>query len=166
MSQPFLGEIRMGGWNFAPRGWAQCNGAQMQISQNEALFALLETTYGGDGITTFNLPDLQGRHPVHQAGSFVQGQKGGVETVTLTTPQIPSHNHAIFVSAVAGASSSPVNMAPAMSSNATAYNAAGNPTPMANLVGSYGGSQPHNNLMPFLCVTFVIALEGVFPSRN
>lgn len=165
MSQPYVGEIRMGGWNFAPAGWAQCNGAQMSISQSDTLFALLGTTYGGDGVNTFNLPDMRSRIPIHQGLGFVQGQASGAESVTLTTPQLPSHTHLIMVNGAAGSSTTPAGFVPAMNAN-QAYNAAGNPTPMSNVIGLYGGSQPHENRMPFLCITFVIALNGIFPSRN
>lgn len=165
MSQSYIGEIRMGGWNFAPQGWAFCDGTPLQISQNETLFALIGTTYGGDGQTTFNLPDLRGRIPVHQGKSFLMGAPGGSETVTLTPAQLPTHNHAIVCSTAAGTSGNPSGLAPALAP-AAAYNPAGNPTPMANVLGNYGAGQPHENLMPYLCITFIIALVGIYPSQG
>ncbi len=167
MSQPFIGEIRMGGWNFAPQGWAFCDGTQLQISQNGTLYSLLGTTYGGDGQNTFNLPDLRGRLPVHQSSGFAIGSYSGSETVTLTTAQLPAHSHPIACSSADGSSGNPSGLAPAKAPKAAlTYNAAGNPTPMANVIGSSGSSQPHDNLMPYLCVTFVIALAGVYPSQS
>lgn len=167
MSQPFIGEIRMGGWNFAPQNWAQCNGASVQISQNETLYSLLGTTYGGDGINTFNLPDMRSRIPMHQGLGATLGQASGNESVTLGAAQIPAHTHPIVGADVAGASADPAGLAPATApAGALTYNPANNAVPMANLVGVYGQSQPHENRMPFLCVTFAIALFGVYPSRN
>ncbi|MCW3055830.1 MAG: phage Tail Collar [Chthonomonadales bacterium] len=165
MSQPYVGEIRMGGWSFAPNGWAMCNGASMSISQSDVLYTLLGTTYGGDGVNTFNLPDMRSRIPIHVGPGFIQGQASGSEGVSLTLQQIPSHNHLIMVSGDAGSSTTPVGFAPAMNAK-PAYSGAGNPTPMSNVLGLYGGSQPHENRMPFLCITFVIALNGIFPSQG
>jgi len=167
MSQPYLGEIRMGGWSFAPANWAQCNGAAMSISQNDALYTLLGTTYGGDGVNTFNLPDMRSRIPIHVGPGFVQGQAAGSELVGLGVAQMPSHNHLIMVNGDVGSgtSTTPAGFAPAQNAK-QAYNGAGNPTPMDSVIGFYGGGQPHENLMPYLCITFVIALAGIFPSRN
>jgi len=165
MSQPYSGEIRMGGWNFAPENYAMCNGVALSISQNETLYTLLGTTYGGDGVTTFNLPDMRSRMPVHMGNNFVQGQVGGSESVTLTTAQIPNHNHQILASGAAGTKGDPFGLAPAKAPS-NIYNAPGNPTPMAPVMGPYGGSQPHENRMPYLAITFVIALYGIYPSRN
>ncbi len=176
MSEPFIGEIRMFAGTFAPRGWALCDGQLLAISQNDALFSLLGTTYGGDGRTTFGLPDLRGRVPVH-AGSGTGpglsarplGQKAGSETVTLTTQQIPSHAHTpVKASTEPADDSNPAGKALA----ATSYDVyITNPTVgltdlAAGAVTSVGGSQPHDNAQPFLCVNFIIALVGIYPSRN
>jgi microcystin-dependent protein len=175
MSQPFLGEIRMVGFNFPPRGWALCNGQLMAISQNSALFGLLGTTYGGDGQTTFALPNLQGRVPIH-AGTgpglspYVQGQVGGNEAVTLLTTQIPAHNHGVNANAAGGTQASPVGGYPAIESTGTSmdYSAsAPNQGPMnAGMIAPAGGNQAHENRQPYLCVNFIIAMQGIFPSRN
>jgi microcystin-dependent protein len=176
MSEPFVGEIRMTGFNFAPRGWALCNGQLLPIAQNQALFALLGTTYGGDGRVSFGLPDLRGRVPVHQGDGpltspYVMGQAGGTETVTLTTPQIPAHTHGL-----AGFNGSPTTNNPSGAFIATAQTPAGDgvnsfaPSTNAALspasISASGGNQPHSNIQPYLCVNFVIALTGIFPSRN
>lgn len=180
MGQPFIGEIRMFGGNFAPAGWAFCAGQLMAISENDALFALIGTTYGGDGQSTFGLPDLRGRVPIHQGqgpglGNYVVGEKTGVESVTLTTQQIPPHTHTPL--ARAGGSGGDAN-APAANnlladSNTTTTNVylpfnAGNPQVQlnANTIGPTGGSQPHDNIQPTLCVSFIISLFGIFPSQN
>jgi microcystin-dependent protein len=171
MSNPFIGEIRIFGGNFAPAGWAFCSGQLMPISENDALFALIGTTYGGDGQETFGLPDLQGRLPMHMgtgAGltARVIGESGGVETVTLTSQQIPLHNHVPLAVSGNGNQSTPQNGVWAgvttsiYTSNppGTAFN--------ATLGGNTGGSQPHENLMPFLAVSFIISLFGIFPSQS
>lgn len=165
MSSPFLGEIRMFGGNFAPRGWSLCQGQLLSIAQNDALFALLGTTFGGDGQTTFALPDLRGRIPVHQGPGFIAGQLSGSETVTLTTQQIPSHTHTPFANKAA-AGTDPTNSLPG--GGAGAWFAPGTPAiPMAaNMIGISGGNQPHDNMMPYLAVNFIISLEGLFPSQN
>jgi microcystin-dependent protein len=165
MSQPFVGEVRMFGGNFAPSGWALCQGQLQSISQNEVLYTLLGTTYGGDGVNTFGLPDLRGRIPMHQGSGFVIGQLSGSETVTLTTQQIPSHQHAPFAN-TAAAGTDPTNSVPA--GGGPAWFAPGAPAmPMAaNMLGTSGGSQPHENMMPYLAVNFIICLEGIFPSQN
>ena len=169
MASPFLGEIRMFGGNFPPFGWAKCDGQLLAISQNDALFALLGTTFGGDGVSTFALPDLRSRLPIHQGqgpglSNYVIGQQAGTESVTLTTQQLPGHNH--LMNAVTANTNSPANAA--FGSGGLSIFKAGPPT--ANLAaGSIlpaGGSQPHDNTMPFLVVTFIIALEGIFPSQN
>ncbi len=166
MSQPYVGEIRMFAGNFAPAGWMFCEGQLLPISENETLFTLIGTTYGGDGQSTFALPDLRGRVPLHFGNGFTLAETGGVETVTLTVPQIPSHNHAMLASNDIPASSSPGN-------NVTGQAAAkiyrsGNPTVFLNpgAIGSTGGSQPHNNFQPYLCIDFIISLFGVFPSQT
>jgi microcystin-dependent protein len=165
MSNPYIGEIRMFAGTFAPVGWAFCSGQVIAISQNEALFALIGTTYGGDGVNTFNLPDLRSRVPIHQASGFVVGQIAGQEEVTLTTNQIPSHTHSARSDASPGAFTSPAGNVWAASS---AYaDGSSNPTQMATgALGNAGGGQPHDNMVPFLAVNFIIALFGIFPSRN
>ena len=169
MSEPFLGEIRIFGFNFAPRGWAFCNGQLLSISQNTALFSLLGTTYGGNGQTTFALPNLQSRAPVHfgqGAGlsSYTLGQAAGEESVTLTSNQLAAHSHAVNATNGASDSNRPANRFPA---SGGAYAAAGDGTTMNPGVGAAaGGSQPHSNLPPYLALNFCIALVGIFPSRN
>lgn len=165
-AEPFLGEIMMFGGNFAPFGWALCNGQLMAIAENQALFALIGTTYGGDGQTTFALPDLQGRIPVHQGTNFVLGQKAGVESVTLAAGQMPAHTHAAQAQTAAGTAAAPTNSVWAASSlNQFAAGPAASNMNAADIQPS-GGSQPHENMMPFLAVNFCIALNGIFPSRN
>jgi microcystin-dependent protein len=177
MGQPYVGEIRMFGGNFAPAGWQFCNGALLPISENEVLFQLIGTTYGGDGQETFAVPDLQGRVAVHmgQGGglsNYVIGQQGGTETVTLTTQQIPSHNHLVMASAVAGTVSTPTNavLANGSATNTNVYLNPGNWTaPIAlnaGTVAGAGGSQPHENMGPYLVVNFIISLFGVFPTQT
>ena len=177
MSDPFVGEIRMFAGNFAPRSWAFCDGQLLAVSQNDALFSLLGTIYGGDGRTTFGLPDLRGRVPLHagQGPGLTNrrlGSKGGSETVTLTTNQIPSHRHTLSATPNAGDSMSPVNKVPALTPLASG---AGRPwysdeTPDTQMSSTAftnsGGSRSHINEMPTLCVNFIIALFGIYPSRN
>jgi len=172
MTEPFLGEIKMVGFNFAPRGYALCNGQILSISQNTALFSLLGTTYGGNGQTTFALPDLRGRVPIHQGqgpglSNYTMGQQSGVETVTLSTTQIPPHGHTVNASTTAD-SKNPAGNVPAVTGAGSSYAAA--PTPgvvmNASMVTGGGGGQPHDNRQPSLCINVVIALEGIFPSRN
>lgn len=168
---PYVGEIRMFAGNFAPVGWMFCNGQTLPISENEVLFQLIGTTYGGDGEETFNLPDLQGRLPMHMgtgpSGNTYQiGERAGVETVTLTVQQIPIHNHAPFAVAGNGNQSTPQNGVWAGVATSI-YTSNAPSTPMnATLGGATGGSQPHENLMPYLCVNFIISLFGVFPSQT
>ena len=170
MSSPYVGEIRMFAGNFAPAGWAFCNGQLVPISENDTLFNLIGTTYGGDGQETFALPDLQGRVPMHQGGGNVIGEKAGVESVTLTVSQIPSHNHVPQASTANGNSTTPTNSIWANFPDGAAYNAAIGAVPASNLnaqaLGLSGGSQPHDNMMPFLCVNFIISLFGIFPSQT
>jgi microcystin-dependent protein len=166
MASPYIGEIRMFAGSFAPAGWAMCNGQVMAISENDALFNLIGTTYGGDGQSTFGLPNLQSRVPIHMGNGFTLAQNGGVEEVTLNTSQTPIHSHPVIAS----------------SDNATVASAAGNilaQTPdytpyisgqtlnqalAANSVTNDGGGQPHSNIQPYLCITFIISLFGVYPS--
>ncbi len=166
MSEPFIGEIKMFGGNFDIQGYAFCDGTLLSIAQNEALFNLIGTTYGGDGQTTFALPDLRGRIPVHRGSGFPLGQSGGTENVTLTTSQLPSHNHAVAANSNTGSSGNPQGNI-AAGSNLTPYNttAAANQMGAAS-IGHTGGSQPHNNIMPFQCLNYIIALEGIYPPRN
>lgn len=177
MSDPFLGEIRMVGFNYAPTGWALCNGQLLQISQNSALFALLGTTYGGDGRSTFALPDLRARVPLHQgqgAGTSVYspGQSGGVEKVTLTAAQVPAHSHGLAAHDGTGSSPSASGNFIASPSDATTGEALNAFSPTANVVmnaqaiSASGGGQPHENMQPYLCLNFIIATEGIFPPRS
>ena len=180
MSEPFLGQISMFGGNFAPRGWALCDGQLLAIAQNQALFSLLGTTYGGDGRTTFALPDLRGRVPMHPGNGpgltpRSLGQKGGTESVTLTTQEMPSHNHAASgtVQAKNGQpdESNPGGTVPASLSRGIEGYAETPNTTMKDggvnvTVGNNGGSQAHTNLQPFNCVNYIIALEGIYPSRS
>lgn len=163
MSEPFLGEIKMISWNFPPKGWAFCNGQLMQINQNQALFSLFGTTYGGDGRVNFGLPNLQGRTPIHVGAGFIQGQVGGESAHTVTNPEMPSHNHLVNANTNAANSGSPTgNFWSATGSYAGSSNAA-----MASAaITTVGGSQPHANLQPYLVINFIVALQGIFPSPN
>lgn len=172
MAQPFIGEIRMFGGSFAPAGWAFCNGQLLSIAENDALFVLLGTTYGGDGQETFALPNLQSRIPLHMGqgsglSSYTIGEQGGVEQVTLTTNQIPIHTHPPLASS-AGGSDSPSNNYWGSSSLGKPYVAPPASVPMnpATMGPPVGGSQPHDNMLPFLCVTYIISLFGIFPSQT
>ncbi len=166
MAQPYIGEIRLFGGNFAPAGWAFCSGQLMAIAENDALFALIGTTYGGDGQTTFGLPDLRGRVPVHQGNGYILAQTGGVEQVTLTVNQTPIHSHLPQASNTGGSDNPSGNF---WGSTATGkpYSAAPPAVQMnAGAIGASGGSQPHDNMIPFLCVSYIISLFGIFPSPN
>lgn len=166
MSEPFLGEIRLFSGNFAPRGWALCNGQIMAINQNQALFSLLGTTYGGNGVTTFALPNLCGRAPVHAGGAITLGESSGEEVHTLTQQEIPAHTHRVVASSSAATEVSPVNNVWAAKENC--YGALHFPTTSLNAssLQSAGGSQPHSNMQPYLVLNFIIATEGIFPSRD
>jgi microcystin-dependent protein len=168
MAEPFLGEVRIFSFQFAPRGWASCAGQLLAIQQNQALFAILGTTYGGDGVRTFALPDLRGRVPIHFGNGFVEGQSGGEEVHTLSLPELPSHSHFANALAAPGNSTSPAGNWLAESSRFVLYSATlSTPTTLqGGTVGSAGGSQPHENRQPYLTVNFCIALLGIFPSRN
>jgi microcystin-dependent protein len=169
MSEPFIGEIRMFGGNFAPAGWALCQGATLQIAQNDTLFTLLGTTYGGDGQQTFRLPDLSGRVPVHQGNGHVIGETGGAEEVTLTVSQIPAHTHPAAAATQGGvASTSPSGnyWSRDPGGQVAAYRNASSGSMNAGAIGLTGGSQPHNNMMPFVAITFFISLFGIFPQQS
>jgi microcystin-dependent protein len=167
MSQPFIGEIRMFGGNFAPVGWAFCNGQIIPISQNDALFNLIGTTYGGDGQSTFALPNLQSRVPVHVGPGFALGQAAGAETVTLTTSQIPAHSHVPQCNAGSGNQQGPGGGVWAQPSTGTIYsNVAPSLVMDPASVASAGGSQPHDNMVPFLVINFILSLFGIFPSQT
>jgi microcystin-dependent protein len=171
MSNPFLGEIRMFGCNFAPRGWATCNGQIMAISQNTALFSLLGTQYGGNGQTTFGLPDLGGRVPINQGqgpglSNRVIGEEGGSEAVALTTVEVPSHTHLLSASS-SRADRANASGAVLADSKEPIYNFGSPNAQLApNAIAPMGGSQPHNNVQPYLVINFCIALAGIFPSRQ
>ena len=165
MSTPFLGEVKLVAFNFPPKGWAFCNGQLMSIQQNAALFSLLGTMYGGDGIRTFALPDLQGRSPFHQGPNFVIGQIAGEQNHTLITQEMPAHTHVVNCTTNAASSDTPANNVwPNNSSNP--YAAATNATMLPAAISNSGGSQPHNNMSPYLVLNMVIALVGIFPSQN
>lgn len=174
MSDPFIAEIRMCAFDFAPRGWAACSGQVLPINQNQALFSLLGTTYGGNGVTTFALPDLRGRTPVHWGQgpglpSVILGEAAGAEAVTLTTAQLPAHGHGVRASSDLAAATSPAGavMGAKPRGGADVYAMASNLTPLAvGAVANEGGGQPHENMQPSTVVNFVIALVGIFPSRN
>ena len=172
MSEPFVGEIRMFAGNFAPRGWAFCDGQLLAVSQNDALFSLLGTIYGGDGRTTFGLPDMRGRIPIHagQGPGLSQrrlGAKGGAENVTLTVNQLPSHTHPMQATNTLGLSENPAGNVLAQSVVADPYiEDAVSLTMSSASITNVGGSRSHTNLMPFLCINFIIALFGIYPSRH
>ncbi|HEY1542667.1 MAG TPA: tail fiber protein [Xanthobacteraceae bacterium] len=183
MSEPFLGEIKMISWNFPPKGWAFCNGQLLPINQNQALFSILGTTYGGDGRTTFALPNLQGRVPAHVGNGIVLGQRGGESAHTLNMSELPAHPHALVADNVGADTTSANGNTPAVGvtvaqgiaartdgtttpvtiyAQASAANAFMNP---ASIVPT-GGNQPHENMSPYLTINFVVALQGIFPSQN
>ena len=174
MSEPFLGEIRIFAGNFAPRGWAFCQGQLLAISQNTALFSLLGTTYGGNGQTTFALPDLRGRSPVHWGSGpglppVSLGEQGGSETVTLIASQMPAHSHAVRASSELANAIAVDNGLPGakVRGGLDIYTASGSPVALAaGTVSNTGATQPHSNLQPALALSLIIAVEGIFPSRN
>ena len=172
MSEPFVGEIRMFAGNFAPRGWAFCDGQLLAVSQNDALFSLLGTIYGGDGRTTFGLPDLRGRIPLHQGtGPGLSprplGSKGGAENVTLTTNQLASHTHDWNANTEPATGSAPAGKVTAQAASPRIYSNQDQGADFAStVIANTGGSQPHTNLMPTLCINFIIALVGIYPSRH
>ncbi len=169
MAQPYVGEIRMFAGNFAPAGWMFCEGQLLPISEYETLFNLIGTTYGGDGQSTFGLPDMRGRLPIHFGNGFTLAETGGVEEVTLTASQIPQHSHPLLATTNPAAVGTPLGnvFATTASSTLVAYGTDLPSTSLSvNSVGSVGGSQPHNNFQPYLCVDFIISLFGIFPSQT
>ena len=169
MSQPYVGEIRMGGWMFAPVGWAFCLGQLIPISENDTLFNLIGTTFGGDGQETFGLPDLQGRVPLHQGGGFTIGEVGGEESVTLSTQQMPNHTHVLMANQTQGNLPDPGNNVLARTSTPGVFPYVQD-TPDVQLAQSAvtpdGGSQAHDNLGPFQCITYIISLYGIYPLQS
>lgn len=167
MAQPYVGEIRMFAGNFAPAGWMFCEGQLLPISENTTLFQLIGTTFGGDGETTFALPDLRGRIPIHQGNGFILAETGGAEEITLTVQQIPAHAHPLLATLNAASATAATNQVLATTPLAT-ITAYGTDNPLTNLhptsVSSVGGSQPHTNFQPYLCVNLIISLNGIFPS--
>jgi len=167
MSEPFLGEIRPFGFGFAPQGWASCDGQLLPINQNQALFALLGTMYGGDGRSTFGLPDLRGRAAMHLAPAHPQGQSAGAEAVALGVNELPAHTHQATASNGPATQASPADKFWAQDSSGNViYSSAGSTPLAAGAIGPAGGSQPHPNMQPFLTVNYCIALQGIFPSRD
>ena len=167
MGTPFLGEIKIISWNFAPVGWALCNGQFLPINQNQALFSLLGTMYGGNGQTTFALPNFRGRVPVHQGNGHNVGEAGGTSAVTINIQSMPAHIHFCNVTNNTEIDANPIGTSRLSHSVANSFGQAGNSTTMNNqIIGNVGGSQPHTNQQPYLVLNFIIALQGVFPSQN
>ncbi len=168
MAQPYVGEIRLFAGNFAPSGWLFCEGQLLSIAENETLFQLIGTTYGGDGQSTFALPDFRGRVPIHMGAGHILGNSGGVESVTLTVQQMPAHTHAGIASSAPGNTQSPSGAllaAPASSQPGVAAFGSGPLVPMrAGSIQPVGGSQPHDNMQPYLVLNYIISLFGIFPS--
>ena len=172
MAQPYVGEIRMFAGNFAPAGWMFCEGQQLPISENETLYQIIGTTYGGDGQESFNLPNLGGRFPIHNGvgpngTNYQNGETAGVESVTLTTQQIPVHNHAWIASSAGGAQNTPQNNVTAAPPVMKLYRPTTPDTALpVNTIGPTGGSQPHENRMPFIAINYIISLFGIYPSQT
>ena len=169
MAQPYIGEIRMFAGNFAPTDWMFCEGQLLPISEYETLFQLIGTTYGGDGQSTFALPDLRGRLPIHQGGGFILGETGGAEEITLYLLQIAAHSHAFRASGNTATGTAPADQVPGSSTEAT-VSPYGRDAPWTTLhpssIGPVGGTQPHTNFQPYLCINFIISLLGIFPSQT
>jgi microcystin-dependent protein len=165
MSEPFIGEIRMTSWGFAAKGWALCNGQTLPISQNQALFSLLGTMYGGNGTTTFNLPDLRGRVPI-SFGQNPQGTRGGEEAHTLISSEMPMHTHSVYGSSGAANQGSPQDAFWAGQTGQSPFASSANVGMWPGAIGPAGSSQPHENMAPFLTISFMIALVGIYPPRN
>lgn len=165
-TQPFLAQIQVFSFNFAPQGWAQCNGQLLPINQNQALFSLLGTTFGGNGQTNFGLPNLQGRVPMYEGNGLVLGQTAGEAAHTLSAPEMPAHTHQAVGSSNPPNASTPANNFWASNTGFTPYAATPNAAMSSNSVSPVGGSQPHNNMSPYLVLNICIALQGVFPSQN
>ena len=177
MSTPFLAQIETFAFNFAPKGWAQCNGQLLPINQNQALFSLLGTTFGGDGRVNFALPDLRSRVPIHMGGNFTLGERGGEEAHTVTVSEMPAHTHSLQGTTTDGTTTTPANntvlakavasASPGGSYTMSLYSTGNsNNTLWAGTIGNTGGSQPHTNIMPYLTINMCIALQGIFPSQN
>ncbi|HYI64422.1 MAG TPA: tail fiber protein [Allosphingosinicella sp.] len=167
MGTPFLGELKIISWNYAPKGWAFANGQQLPINQNQALFSLLGTTYGGNGQTTFALPDMRGLVPIHFGGGFILGEKGGQEAHTVTASEMPQHIHFLVGRGDNATTDSPDSTVVLATSSIDLYRQPTNLVAMdPGIVGNVGGSQPHNNMQPYTTLNIIIALQGVFPSRN
>ena len=168
MAQPYVGEIRMFAGNFAPAGWMLCEGQLLPISENETLFNLIGTTYGGDGQSTFALPDLRGRIPVHMGNGVNLAESGGAEAVTLTVQQIPAHSHPALATLTQATETSPANAVVAESRPGSVqfYQDVPNVNMAGNMIAAVGGSQPHANFQPYLCINFIISLFGIFPSQT
>jgi microcystin-dependent protein len=166
MSEPFLAEIKIVGFTFAPRGWAFCDGQILPINQYQSLYSLLGTTYGGDGRTTFGLPDLRGRTPIHEGNGHYLGQKGGEERHTLNEAEMPNHTHAAQASADEGTSNTPSGNVPATVPSRIYRNPTNLTALRTGTVGNVGTGQGHENMQPFLALSFCIALQGLFPPRN
>ncbi len=165
MSDPYIGEIRRVAFDFAPRGWALCNGQMLAVNQNQALFALLGTVYGGNGVTTFALPDLRGRAPIHPGQGIPQGLAAGAPSVTLTVAQLPAHTHQVVAASDAADQTSPQDAYWAATAQ-PGYGGQATGTMSTAALSAAGGSQPHDNMSPYLVVNHIIALTGIFPSRD
>ncbi|HOY13777.1 MAG TPA: tail fiber protein [Saprospiraceae bacterium] len=166
MSDQYLSQINIFSFGFAPKGWALCNGQLLPINQNQALFSLLGTTFGGDGRVNFGLPDLRSRVPMHFGGNFTLGQRGGSEAVTLSIPEMPAHTHIATGSSNAPNTGTPANNFWSSNTSYKPYNATPNETMSPQAISTVGGSQPHNNISPISTLNFCIALQGIFPSQN
>jgi microcystin-dependent protein len=167
LAQPYVGEIRMFAGNFAPAGWMFCDGQLLPISENETLFNLIGTTYGGDGQSTFALPDLRSRVPIHHGNGFILAETGGAEEITLTVPQVAAHSHPLLGSSNVASDVNPANRVPAQTGTAGGMTYVEDVTSQnmaAAAISPVGGSQPHENRQPFLCIHFIISLFGIFPT--